>query len=135
MSCITLCIPARIERKSAIRSMLSAAVRNVAYAGSVPPVTVGVFMALGVPNPVPAFDAPTIPHQSQQGFLGGSQAGEKEVCGMKGLAVAAAGCRHLHDPAGTDPVLSDVLRSGYRLAEAFGYGPQDQMMLRLWLLS
>ena len=30
--------------------------------------------------------------------------------GLKGLAIAPADSRHLHDPAGADPVLADVLR-------------------------
>ena len=67
-------------------------------------------MELGVPDPVPALDAPAVSNQLQQGFWGGAQAAEKEVGGLKGLAVAAASGRHLHDPAGTDPGLGDVRR-------------------------
>jgi len=66
-------------------------------------------MELGVPNPVPALDTPAVSHQLQQGFWGGAQAGEEEMDGLKGLAVAGAGGAHLHDPAGADPGLSDVL--------------------------
>ncbi len=36
-------------------------------------------MELGVAEPVPAFNAPAVPHQLQWGVLCGSQAGEKEV--------------------------------------------------------
>jgi hypothetical protein len=65
---------------------------------------------LGVSDPVPALDAPAVSYLLQQGFWGGAQAGEKEVSSLKGLAVATAGGRHLDDPAGTDPGLTDVLR-------------------------
>ena len=36
---------------------------------------VGVFMELGVSDPVPALNAPAISYQLQQGFWGGAQAG------------------------------------------------------------
>ena len=79
-------------------------------ASAIAPVAVGVLMELGVADPVPALDAPAVSHQLQQGFWGGAQAGEKQVGGLEGLAVAAAGGRHLHDPAGADPGLADVFR-------------------------
>ena len=37
-------------------------------AGAIASVAVGVFMELGVPDPVPALNAPTVAHKSQQGF-------------------------------------------------------------------
>jgi len=46
----------------------------------------------------------------QQSFWGGSQAGEKQARGLKRLAVVAAGGADLHDPAGADPGLADVIR-------------------------
>ena len=46
----------------------------------------------------------------QQCFWGGAQACEKQVHGLKRLAVAAAGGAALHDPAGADPGLADVRR-------------------------
>ena len=67
-------------------------------------------MELGVANPVPALNAPAVPHQSQQGFLGRAQAGQKHVAGLERLAVSGAVGGHLHDPAGADPGLADVLR-------------------------
>jgi hypothetical protein len=70
----------------------------------------GVLMELGVANPVPALNAPAVQNQLQQGFWGRAQAGEKEVGGLKGLAVSGAGGGHLHDPAGAGPGLADVLR-------------------------
>jgi len=65
---------------------------------------------LGIADPMPALNAPAVAHQLQQCFWRGAQAGDKEVGGPKGLAVAAAGGRHLHDLAGADPSLADVLR-------------------------
>jgi hypothetical protein len=67
-------------------------------------------MELGVADPVPAFNAPAVSHQLQQRFWRGAQAGEDQVLRLKGLAVAAAAGRHLHDPAGADPGLGDVRR-------------------------
>jgi len=79
-------------------------------AGAIAPVVMGVLVELGVTDPVPAFNAPAVPHQFQQRVWRGAQAGEEQVLRLKGLAVAAAGGRHLHDPAGTDPGLGDVRR-------------------------
>ena len=70
----------------------------------------GVLVELGVTDPVPAFNAPAIANQLQQRLWCGAQAGEKEVGGLKGLAVAPASGRDFHDPAGTGPGLPDVLR-------------------------
>jgi hypothetical protein len=66
-------------------------------------------MELGVTDPVPALDAPAVPHQLQQGFWRGAQAGEKQVGGLKRLVVTGAAGRDFHDPAGADPGLTDVL--------------------------
>ena len=66
-------------------------------------------MELGVPNPVPAFNAPAGAYQSQQGFWGGAQACEKQVGLPKWLAITDAIGGHLHYPAGADPGLTDVL--------------------------
>jgi hypothetical protein len=68
-------------------------------------------MELGVADPVPPLDAPAVLHQLQQGFWGGAQAGEKQMGGLKWLAVAGACGAHLHDPAGAAPCLADVFRS------------------------
>ena len=78
-------------------------------AGAITPVAVGVLMELGVPDLVPALNAPTVAHQSQQGFWGRAQACEKQVGRLKRLAVTGAIGGHLHDPAGADPGLTDVL--------------------------
>ena len=67
-------------------------------------------MELGVANPVPALNAPEGPHQLQQDFWGRAQAGQKHVLGLKRLAVSSAGGGHLHDPAGSHPGFTDVLR-------------------------
>ena len=79
-------------------------------AGAITPVAVGVCMELGVPDPVPALNAPTVAHKSQQGFWRGAQAGEEQMGGVKGLAIAATGGHDFHDPAGADPGLGDVWR-------------------------
>ena len=73
-------------------------------------VPVRVFVELGVADPVPAFKAPAVSHQLQQGFWGGPQTGEEKVGGTEGLAVTRASGAYLHDPAGADPFRSDVLR-------------------------
>ena len=67
-------------------------------------------MELGLKNPVPSLDTPAIKHQLQQGFWCGAQAREEVVGGLKRLAVTAACRNQLHDPAGTDPGCTDVLR-------------------------
>jgi len=77
---------------------------------AIAPVAMGVLVELGVTNPVPAFNAPAIANLLQQRFWCGAQAGEEEVNSLKGLAVAPAGGRDFHDPAGADPGLPDVLR-------------------------
>ena len=71
---------------------------------------VGILMELGVTDPVPALNAPAISNPLQQGFWGGAQAGEKQVLGLKRLAVSGAGSGHLHNPASAHPALADVLR-------------------------
>ncbi len=50
-------------------------------------------MELGIPDPVPAFNAPALSHQLQQGFWGGAQAREKQVGRLKWLAVSGARCQ------------------------------------------
>ncbi len=77
---------------------------------AIAPVPVGVFMELGVADPVPALNAPAVSHQLQQSFWSGPQAGEESVRGMERLVPAGAGGCHLHDPAGAAPLCSDVLR-------------------------
>jgi hypothetical protein len=79
-------------------------------AGAITSVAVGVFMELGVPDPVPTLNAPAISYQLQQGFWGGAQAGKKQVGGLKRSAVSGADSGHLHNPAGTAPGITDVLR-------------------------
>ena len=79
-------------------------------AGAITAVTVGILMELGVADPVPALNAPAVSHQLQQRLWRGAQTGEEQVLRLKGLAVALAGGRHLHDPAGADPGLGDVRR-------------------------
>ena len=88
-------------------------------AGAIAPEAMGVLVELGVADPMPALDAPELTHQLQQGFWGGAQAGvapkggpgeRTQMGGMVGLAVSGAGSGHLHNPAGTAPGITDVLR-------------------------
>jgi hypothetical protein len=44
-------------------------------AGAISPVVMGILKELGIANPVPALNTSTVPHQLQQGFWGGAQAG------------------------------------------------------------
>ena len=83
-------------------------------AGAIAPVTVGVFMQLCVADPVPALNAPAVPHLSQQGFWRGAPAGEEVVGCVKWLAITGAIGGHIHDPAGAAPGLLDVLRRLFR---------------------
>ena len=76
---------------------------------AIAPVAVGVLVELGVTDPVPALNAPAVPHQFQQSFWGGAQAGEKQVGGLKRSTVSGACSGHLHYPAGANPALADVL--------------------------
>jgi len=69
----------------------------------------GVLMELGVANPVPPLNAPTVPGQLQQAFWGCAEAGEKEAFGVERLAVARSCGDDLNDPARADPLLTDML--------------------------
>ncbi len=66
-------------------------------------------MELGVADPVPALNAPAVAYQLQQCFWRSAQAREKQVGGVKGLAVTGTAGRDFHDPAAADPCLTDVL--------------------------
>ena len=68
-------------------------------------------MELGVTDPVPALNAPAVAHQLQQRFWRGAEARQKQMAGLKRLAVTGAAGRDFHDPAGADPGLADVLWS------------------------
>ena len=59
---------------------------------------------------MPALNAPAVSQQLQQRLWRGAQTGEEQVLRLQGLAVALAGGRHLHDPAGADPGLGGVRR-------------------------
>ena len=69
-----------------------------------------VLIELGVTDPVPALDTPALPHQAQQRFWRGAQAGDKAVGGPERLAIAGACRDHFRDPAGALPVGLDVIR-------------------------
>ena len=71
-------------------------------------------MELGVPDPVPALNAPAVSRQLQQGFWRGSQAGEEQVGRPKWLAITDAIGGHFHDPAGANAGLANVLRCLFR---------------------
>jgi hypothetical protein len=95
--------------------------------GAIAAVAVGILVELGVWDPVPALYAPEVSNQLQQGFWGSAQAGEKEVSGLKGLAVAAAGGR----PSTIQlvPIQASRMCSGAALARSV------QVMVRPWLIS
>ena len=114
-----LCLATRVGRRCKAKdvvavledlSSLYPAPVFIHRSGAVAPVAMGVLVQLGVTDPVPALNAPAIPHQLQQGFWGGAQAGEEEMGLPEDLAVASANGGHLHDPAGAAPGLTDVLR-------------------------
>ena len=69
---------------------------------------VSVFRELGVPDQMPALNAPAISYQLQQGFWSGAQARVKQMSGTEWLTVTGTGDRQLHYPAGSAPVLTDV---------------------------
>ena len=74
-------------------------------------IAVAILMELSVTEPVPASNAPAVPHQLQQGFWRGSQAGEKEVPLQGGLAGTLAADDQFDDPAAAGPGLADEVRS------------------------
>ena len=78
--------------------------------GAIAAIPVRILVELGVADPVPALNAPSVTHQLQQCFWRGAQAGDEQMGGVKGFTVAPAGGRDFHDPAGADPGLPDVLR-------------------------
>lgn len=58
---------------------------------------------------MPALDAPSVSHLLQRGIWGDAQAGVIQVGRLERLAVTRAYRLDLHDPAGADQGLSDVL--------------------------
>jgi hypothetical protein len=90
----------------------------------------GILMELGIADPVPALQAPAVPHQTQQAFWGGSQAGEKQVGGPEGLALPGALGGHLHDPAGADPGRADVLWGLFRPQRPGDVAPVAELVIR-----
>jgi hypothetical protein len=84
---------------------------------------VAILIELGVAEPVPAFNAPSVPHQFQQGCWRGAQAGEKEVSLEAGLAGTLANDDQFDDPAAADPGLADVLRGLFGPEGPGGFAP------------
>ncbi len=84
------------------------------HAGTVAAVAVLVLVELGIADPVPAFQAPTLSQQLQQCFWCGAQARQEEVGGLKRLASTHSRGDHFHDPAGAMPVFLDVIGSLFR---------------------
>lgn len=74
-------------------------------------IAMAILIGLGIANPVPAFNAPAVPHQLQQGFCRCAQAGEKQVSLEGGLAVTLSADHQLDDPTAAGPVLGDEGRS------------------------
>jgi len=79
MSCITAgfqpdrLIPGQPEQVESCRA------QRGHRADAITPVAVSILIELGIADPVPALDAPAVPHQLQQGFWGGAQAAQKQV--------------------------------------------------------
>jgi hypothetical protein len=75
-------------------------------------------MELGIKDSGPALvalgfreaDAPAVANQLQERFWRGAETGEEQMGGLKWPAITGAGGRHLHDPAGANSGLGDVLR-------------------------
>lgn len=78
--------------------------------GAIAAVAVFVLVELGVADPVPAFNAPALPDQAQQGFWGGAQAGKEQMPRFERLDATAAADDHFNDPGRPWPVRLDVLR-------------------------
>ena len=74
-------------------------------------IAVVILMELGVAEPVPAFNAPAVPHQLQQRFWRGAQAGEEEVPLEGRLASTLAADDQFDDPTAAGPGLGDEVRS------------------------
>ena len=68
-------------------------------------------MELGASEPVPAFNAPAVPHLLQLRFWRDAQADEKEVALEGGLADTLAADDQFDDPAAARPGLGDEVRS------------------------
>jgi hypothetical protein len=79
------------------------------HSGAIAAIPVRILVQLGVADPVPALNSPAVANQLQQRFWRGAQAGEEQMGGVKGLAIAATGGHDFLDPAGADPGLTDVL--------------------------
>jgi hypothetical protein len=124
MSCITACLPERIDRNPASRSRLRAAVRSVAIA----PAAMGILVELGVTDPVPAFNAPAIANQLQQRLWCGAQAGEEEVGGLKELAPSRR-------PVAVTSTIQLVPAQASRMCSGACLARRLQVMLRRWLIS
>ena len=73
-------------------------------------IAVVILMELGVAEPVPAFNAPAVPHQLQQRFWRSAQAGEEEVPLEGGLAGTLAADDQFDDQAAAGPGLGDAVR-------------------------
>ena len=120
MSCITICIPARIDanpdnlnRYGLGRLRLQRHRSETSHDPSaIPSVAMGVLMELGVADPVPTLNAPPVSRQSQQGFWACAEAGEKEVFRVERLAVAGSCGGDLNDPACAEPLLATDVGSG-----------------------
>jgi hypothetical protein len=73
---------------------------------------VGILVKLSIASPVPfVLNAPALPDQPQQGFGGGTQAGDEPVTVIFTLAFADLGAGdQFHDPGAVWSVGVDVLR-------------------------
>jgi hypothetical protein len=89
MSCITLCLPGADRFKPRQPQQIQRRRSETSHdTSAIPSVAIGVLIKLGVAEPVPTFNAPTVTRQSQQGLRACAEAGEKEVFGDERFSVA-----------------------------------------------
>ena len=110
--------PQQVQRRGAQRGHGS---------GAIAAVSVGVLMELGVADPVPALNAPSVTHQLQQCFWRGAQTGDEQMGGVKGFTVAPAVA--VTSTIQLVPIQASRMCSGACLAR------RVQVMLRPWPIS
>lgn len=93
----------------------------------------GVHMRLGISDLVPAFNAPSVSHQSQE-CIRGCAAVEKAVFVDEGFAVSASCGDDVNDPARIKPSLTDVLLRLFRLQPPWDNTALADLVIR-WLAA
>jgi hypothetical protein len=117
MSCITLCIPKRIDAPPPIGTGIASGrlrlqrrcSQAVNHACAISLVAMGLLIELGVEDPVPPLDAPPVSRQLHEAFWGCAEAREMEVVGVERSAVVRFYGGLLNDSTRADPLLTDML--------------------------